>query len=345
MKRIPVENFIRYKNIPIIDVRSPGEFAKGHITGAVNIPLFSDDERHQVGLTYKTMGKAQAIETGLQLVGPKIYALAEQAKALSADRMRRVYCWRGGMRSEKMAWLFELLDMDCLILEKGYKAYRNKMLADFPKIKRLYILQGPTGSGKTAILNEMKKAGEQVIDLEGLANHRGSAFGHIGLGDQPTSQQFQNDVHHALLQYDNHKRLWMESESLKIGFATLPDTLWNRFKSAVYFEINIDRQNRIKNLVAEYGALNKEDIADSIRRIRERLGDRDMRNALELLDAGDLAGCAHAILDYYDGSYKFSQKRFHKDAPIIVTSHTHNAAENARKIIDAANQFEKHLTK
>ena len=335
MKRIGIEAFLSKQQIPLIDVRSPQEFAKGHISGATNIPLFSDEERHKVGLTYKTMGKSTAIETGLELVGPKIHALAEQARNLSNENQRRVYCWRGGMRSEKMAWLFELLNMECLILQDGYKAYRNKMLADFPAIKKLHILQGPTGSGKTAILNEMQKLGEQIIDLEGLANHRGSAFGHIGLGTQPTSQQFQNDIHHALIKLDPDKRIWMESESLKIGYTTLPDTLWLRFKSAVYFEINIDRTSRLSRLVDEYGPLDTAEIGESIKHIREKLGDRDMRRALEFLRAGDLAACADTVLDYYDRSYKFSQKRFHKATPYIVESHTPDPAYNARLIIKA----------
>jgi len=341
MKRIPVDIFIHANEIPIIDVRSPKEYADGHITGACNIPLFSDEERHKVGLTYKTMGRETAIGTGLQLVGPKIHALAEQAKALSSQPKRRVYCWRGGMRSEKMAWLFELLEMECLVLQDGYKAYRNKMLADFPEIKNLYILQGPTGSGKTEILDEMRKMGEQIIDLEGLANHRGSAFGHIGLGAQPTSQQFQNDVHDALLNCDINKRIWMEAESLKIGFATLPDTLWARFKDGIHFEISIDRQNRINRLVDEYGPLDVNEIAESIRRIGERLGNRDMHRALQFLNDGDLAACANTILDYYDNSYKFSQQRFHKNATQMVLSNSPLAVDNAKKIIEAANKFDR----
>jgi len=189
MNYIKSTSFTKTDNIPIIDVRSPKEYDKGHISGAVNVPLFSNDEHHLIGLTYKQIGKIEAIEKGLEFVGVKMNALAQQAKILNANPLRKVYCWRGGMRSEKTSWLFELLGMECQILDGGYKAYRNQQIEDFLSIKNLVVLHGSTGAGKTEILYELKKLGEQILDLEGLANHRGSVFGHLGNPPQPTSQQ------------------------------------------------------------------------------------------------------------------------------------------------------------
>ena len=242
MKHINSYDFTSHQTlIPIIDVRSPQEFYKGHINNAVNIPLFSDDERKEIGIIYKNLGKNNAIEKGLGIVGPKMMELALLAKKLSSSRERKVYCWRGGMRSEKMSWLFETVGMKCDVLEGGYKAYRNQIITDFRNIKELIILHGSTGSGKTDILYELEKNGEQIIDLEKLAHHKGSAFGHIGMVEQPTSQQFQNDVHNTLLKLNFQKRIWIECESLKIGSVNLPDALWERMKSAKVVEINVEK--------------------------------------------------------------------------------------------------------
>lgn len=334
MKRVPVDTFISLnKSIPIIDVRSPVEYHKGHINGAFNIPIFSNEERHEIGIIYKNLGRETAIEKGLGIVGPKMQRLAENAKKLSSEKLRKVYCWRGGMRSEKMAWLFEMLDMECDVLEGGYKAYRNLQINDFKSIKKLNILHGSTGCGKTDILYELEKAGEQIIDLEGLANHRGSAFGHIGLPAQPTSQQFQNDIHHQLTKLDPGKPVWVEGESLKIGSVCLPDEFWCRMKAAHVIEIKIDRELRLKRLVVEYGSFPKTELAQSIINLANKISAEKIKSALHCLETEDFAGTADFLLDYYDRTYEYTRKRFRENSIVTVYSNSGNPKLNSQKIL------------
>ena len=191
-------------NIKIVDVRSPGEFQEGHIPQAVNIPIFNDQERSEVGILYKNIGRVEAIQKGLSFVGPRMEKLAKQALQYAVNQSIKVTCWRGGMRSEKMAWLFELVGLKVYVLEGGYKAYRNYILDTFRNIPQLVVIHGPTGSGKTDILKSLKEKGEQVIDLEEIACHRGSAFGAIGMGSQPTTQQFQNRLFEEFEKFDTN---------------------------------------------------------------------------------------------------------------------------------------------
>jgi tRNA 2-selenouridine synthase len=329
----------RNVDIPMIDVRSPAEFALGHIPGAFNIPIFSDEERSSVGTIYKQSGREDAIEKGLEFVGPKLKDLALLAKKLAYQEQLKVYCWRGGMRSEKMSWLFELVGIRCFVLKGGIKAYRQQLLQDFKQIKKLIILQGSTGTGKTEILRRMQEMGEQVIDLEKAANHRGSAFGDIGFGEQPSSQQFQNDLHEALVRMDPDKRIWVESESLTIGKVYLPETLWEKMNRSILVELEIPRKKRIERLVTEYGNFDRNILIDKTLKIQKRFGGNNVKKVVGLIEAGELTLAADLLLQYYDKSYRFSQEKYKGITPININSNSGDAAENAGLIIMKANEF------
>ncbi|MGB3547800.1 MAG: rhodanese-like domain-containing protein, partial [Saprospiraceae bacterium] len=170
----------------LLDVRSPGEYAEGHIVGARSLPLFSDEERAEVGTAYKQEGPAPAFLLGLERSGPKLRAYVERALELAPGRRVTVHCWRGGQRSASMGWLLERAGFDVAILPGGYKAYRTEArawLGSFPH--HLRLLCGPTGSGKTAVLHALRAQGAAILDLEGMARHRGSSFGAIGQEPQP----------------------------------------------------------------------------------------------------------------------------------------------------------------
>src|ERR1700733_14354956 len=213
---------------PLFDVRSPGEFQHSHIPGAVSLPLFSDEERAQVGLCYKQQGKEPALMLGLKFVGPKLSEMADKVIKQCLQGRARVYCWRGGMRSSSVAMLLRMTGLQVMTLEGGYKRFRRHVLQTLSQIfsEKLVVIGGMTGSGKTEILRVLKERGEQVVDLEQLANHRGSAFGGIGMELQPSVEQFENKIACLWDKLDLDRRIWLEDESRMIGKCKIPDALF-----------------------------------------------------------------------------------------------------------------------
>lgn len=288
---------------PILDVRSPGEFQRAHIPGAISFPLFTDEERARVGTIYKQAGKDAAVELGLEFVGPKLAKWVKQAKKLAVDNTVYVHCWRGGMRSGSMAWLLETAGIRVKILVGGYKAYRNFVLSKFDENIPLIVLGGKTGSGKTDILLEMQKRGVQVIDLEGIAHHRGSAFGHLGLEEQPSSEHFENILAGQLMQMDYSKPIWVEDESRHIGKVFMGAPFYNQLRDAPVLFLDIDATYRLPHLVEVYAHYPKEALARAIDKIKKRLGGDHYKHALEALDTGDFTQVAAITLHYYDKAY------------------------------------------
>ena len=211
-KILSIEDFLYTETqLPIVDVRSPIEFQKGHIPGAINIPLFTNKERALVGICYKKNGHDDAVELGLEIVGPKLSSFVNKVKAISPKKEIKVYCARGGMRSSSFQWLLETAGFKKVYrLEKGYKAFRNHVLDFFNKEYTLRVLSGMTGSGKTDILLEMEKLGMQVIDLEGFADHRGSAFGGIGKNPETSTEKYENNIFGKMMTFDLSKPIWVE---------------------------------------------------------------------------------------------------------------------------------------
>ena len=334
----PTEFLKSGKSLPIVDVRSPGEFAEGHIPGAINIPIFNNEERAIVGTIYKSKGRLPAIEKGLEIVGPKMAEFARQASSLAKANQLLVHCWRGGMRSESMAWLFERMDLKCFILEGGYKSYRNYLLEITGNIPHLIVIEGYTGSGKTEILQTLAKMGEQVIDLEKHANHKGSVFGGIEQGPQPTTQQFQNELLEVIVDFDLSKRVWIEGESQTVGRVFLPAPLWERMNEAHNLEITVPREARIGRLVAEYGVLSEELMENAIISIAKRLGDLRMREILSLYREKKLDIVADKLLGYYDQTYQYSRDKYKKKLTEVKFPGD-DSAVNAQIIIEKATQI------
>ena len=202
--------------IPVIDVRTPLEFDHARIPGAYNLPIFSNEERVMVGTTYKQKGREAAILLGFDLTGPKWSGFIKQALKRAPEKRIMVHCWRGGMRSGAMAWALNLYGFEVYLLEGGYKRFRNWVLDQFKKQYPILVLGGMTGSGKTQILHKLKEKGEQIIDLEGLAQHQGSSYGSMGYLNQPSQEHFENLLAVALSKVDTDRPLWLEDESLSI---------------------------------------------------------------------------------------------------------------------------------
>lgn len=290
---------------PMLDVRSPKEFMHGHIPGATNMPLFDNEGRAEVGTIYKQKGKQPAILRGLELVGPNMASMAELGRTASIDNTIFVHCWRGGMRSGSVAWLLESYGLKVFTLKGGYKAFRNYVQQQFAEPKRFVVLGGRTGSRKTQFLHSLRQQGEQIIDLEGLAHHKGSAFGTLGEKPQPTQEQFENTLGLALRQLDPAKHTWIEDESRTIGTKVIPGGLWDQMRDAQVISIQQPLEERVEYLTQEYGKFPAEQLREAITRIGKRLGPQHMKDALIALDAADLRTVCRICLQYYDRSYDY----------------------------------------
>ena len=313
-KYLNVEEFLEKaaQGLPIIDVRSPAEYEQAHIPSAYTLPIFDNEERAVVGTMYKKVGRIQAVQKGLELVGTKLKNFTKFALKLKSEEIL-VHCWRGGMRSASMAWLFETVGLKTYVLTDGYKAYRNHVLNYFDKEYKIMLLGGCTGGGKTEILQLLKEAGEQVIDLEGLANHKGSAFGSIGHAPQPSSEYFEHLIYNELVQFDPNKVIWLEDESRNIGKNFIPQGFWKTMREAPLVEIDTSYDIRLERIMRDYACFNAEELAVSILKIEKRLGFDKCKKAQEACLNGDVTFAAKICLDYYDKLYGSSlENRFPK---------------------------------
>ena len=334
---LPVSDFLEQaRALPVIDVRSPGEFAQGHVPGAVNIPLFSDEERAKVGTRYKRVGKDSAIVLGLEIVGPKLADFAKRSRKVASDGAVLVHCWRGGMRSGSFAWLLTTTGLKVATLQKGYKAYRNEVLRQFNQPLPLLVLGGKTGSGKTDILKELAALGEQVLDLEGMAHHKGSAFGALGQPAQPTTEQFENGLHQAWSALDPARRVWVEDESKTIGSVTVPPALWTQMRAAPVAFVDVPEAHRIGRLVKEYAHFDPASLTAATQRIEKRLGGLNFQRAMEALRAGDYARVAEITLDYYDRAYLYGLSQRDPGTVFQLPLTGDHPAESARQLVEWA---------
>jgi tRNA 2-selenouridine synthase len=286
----------------IIDVRTPKEFEQGHIPGAINIPLFSNEERAVVGTLYKQEGKQPAIVKGLEFVGPKMANIVLKAQELAKDNTVCVHCWRGGMRSGSVAWLLRMYGLNVFTLIGGYKQFRNYVLTSFDINNEIKILGGRTGTGKTELLQLLNQKNEAVIDLEKLAHHKGSAFG--GFGQiQPSQEQFENELCMKLHKVKDARHIWFEDESRLVGKIVIPLPLWEKMRLAVITYVEIPFEVRAEKLLHEYGSLPKEQLAQAINAITRRMGPEQAAKALKALDENDLREVCRLCLIYYDKGY------------------------------------------
>lgn len=333
----PKEILDQRETVPLIDVRTPAEFEAGHIPGAVNMPLFSDEERVVVGTLYVRQGKDEAVEKGLEYVGPKMAGFVKEAKKLiPADRRINLYCWRGGMRSGSMAWLLETAGLDVGLLRGGYKTYRSFIREDFAREVPVIVLGGMTGSGKTEILHRLALQGEQVLDLEGLANHRGSTFGALGEPQQPTNEMFENNTWEVWGNFRSDRSVWVEDESMAIGSVWVNPVLYNRIATGTTLNLVVPFEERVQRLMKEYGAFDSDVLQQLIRRIGRRVGGDQARMACEALDKGDLCCAVKIVLRYYDKAYEHGLEG--KKRVFDIVSTTGDAIENTDMVIQEASR-------
>ena len=307
-----------WADVPLLDVRSPGEFREGALPGAFNLPLFSNEERARVGTLYKQESPDAALLEGLDVVGGKMRWLIEETRRLVPAGRAVVHCWRGGQRSSSVVWLLQKAGVEVTQLTGGYKSARHFIRGYLSNSPHAFqVLSGPTGSGKTPVLLAMRERGAHVIDLEGLANHKGSSFGAIGEAPQPSTEQFENLLFAELRKFPAGATIWLEDESRMIGTVYLPDEFYHRLVAAPVTVIEQPLEWRVTRLVNLYGSYPRDLLRKAFVRIRKRLGGQHLNAALAALEGEDLATAARIALIYYDKAYAHYGER--RNAPVVRT--------------------------
>lgn len=322
----------------LLDVRTPAEYAAGHIPGALNLPLFSNEERVEVGTLYKQQSPDKAFLKGLEYAGARMPDYVKQARKFAPEGKIIVHCWRGGQRSGSLSWLLSFAGMDVMTLQGGYKAYRQYIQQQFLQHKlKMIVLGGQTGSAKTKTLHELAALGEQVIDLEKLAHHKGSAFGALGEDAQPTVEQFENDLYATFAQIDPQRRVWIENESRGIGRVFMPQGFWEQFRQSPLIDLVLPFEARVDFLVETYSHFAKADLITAFQAIERRLGGQNLKVALAALLIDDYAQAAAIALRYYDKSYLHANQKcnFHPVCPFEVDDIS--LPERAEQLIHFAN--------
>lgn len=342
----PVDEFLRLSAThPVLDVRSPGEYQHAHIPAAHSLPLFTDEERAAIGTAYKQQSRAAAIKLGLTAFGPKMKELVEQAEHLvkndkhpASPGTLLVHCWRGGMRSEAVAWLLSLYGFEVHMLEGGYKSYRSWVLRQIVRSYHFKVIGGNTGAGKTAVLHALQQSGYCVLDLEDLAKHRGSAFGGLQGTAQPGQEQFENNLADRLCQLtavEADTAIFVEDESQRIGNVNLPQHLYQRIRQQEQFFLDVPFEARLDYLCKEYGDIPVEVLINAIVRIKKRLGPLETNTAISHLVENDKRAAFHVLLMYYDKQYaKLQQTREAQQTTIHkIPCRTADGTVNARSLI------------
>lgn len=337
IQKIKIEEFLDLaQHHPVLDVRSPGEYNHAHIPGAKSLPLFTDEERKLVGTAYKQHSREAAIKVGLNYFGLKMQKMVEESELIvnRGQHTVLVHCWRGGMRSAGVAWLLDLYGFKVYTLIGGYKTYRNWVLEQFEKEYPFKIIGGYTGSGKTLVLQELRKKGAAVIDLEAIAAHKGSAFGGFDK-QQPKTEMFENILAMELRTHAQAATIWLEDESQRIGDINMPNALWKGMRQSPVYFLDIPFEERLNYITQDYGKYEKEKLVNAIMRIQKRLGGLETKNAINYLLENNIKECFRILLKYYD---KFYEKSLHNRDNLPALLHkiecdTVDAKVNAQKIL------------
>ena len=347
VKQIDIEEFLKLsQEHPIFDVRSPSEFSHAHIPGAFSLPLFTDEQRKIIGTAYKQQSRHVAVDHGLHYFSDRMKMIPGEALTILNNWKQEsnsrsfsssspsgvggprflVHCWRGGMRSEAVAWLLSLYGYSVYTLKGGYKAFRNFALQQFEKEHQINILGGYTGSGKTEILKEMQRQDKPVIDLEKLACHKGSAFGDLGEAPQPTQEMFENLLAIELFKINvtEEKRvtnrneytkipepgIWIEDESRNIGNVNIPAKFWEQMRQGKLHFLEIPFDSRLDFITSVYGSFKKSDLINSVVKIQKKLGGMETKNAINFFLENNPKESFRILLQHYDKLYRRSlQKR------------------------------------
>lgn len=342
-KEIQVDELYEVDDRILIDVRSPSEFAEGSIPGAVNIPLFTDEERAQIGTVYKQQSPAAARRLAMLTVSPKIPELVEQMEKLLPLGQLVIFCWRGGMRSFAACTFMDLLKYPIKRLRGGYRAYRQLVVDRLARIEGLenplIVLHGLTGVGKSRILTLLQERGEQVLDLEKMANHRGSVFGAIGLGRPSNQKTFEAQLWEAVRTIEPGRPVFMEAESRRIGFSTMPLWLDKDKHEGIPVLVEASLEMRVQNLIEDYLPAQNESVrtalAQALSTIQKRIRREDFTELQDMLTRGDYSAFTAMILQtYYDPKYLHKLKEYPRQMITVNADDLEVAADRLTELAD-----------
>ncbi|NLI93715.1 MAG: tRNA 2-selenouridine(34) synthase MnmH [Peptococcaceae bacterium] len=340
VQEISVEEITSLENTVFIDVRSQKEFLEGTIPGAYNIPLFDNEERAEIGTIYTQESPKKAAELGLQIASSKLPYLYKQVEVLAGKSPVMLFCWRGGMRSKSLAVILDLMGLSVYRLRGGYKAYRHAIVEFFDQEFPFHVvvLKGNTGTGKTEILKQLKDEGYPVIDLEGLSNNRGSVFGHIGLGSQPTQKQFESLLYQEISGYlSRYSYVLLECESKRIGRVTIPSAVYTAMQEGTQILIYDSPDRRIHRLVKEYTDMldPDDDLKKALERLKKRIGKAGLAELLEMLEKKDYAGFSRKIiLEYYDPLYGYPNENSDSYDLCVLHNPSQDALQKIKNFLD-----------
>ncbi len=325
------------ENHTVVDVRSPKEFNDMTIPGSINIPIFNDEERAEVGTLYKQVGKEEAMDRGLAIFSAKLPTFIHTFKQINTPIT--IFCWRGGMRSKTAVTVLELMNVHVNRLSGGVRSYRQWVLSELDKQEfrpHIYVLNGHTGIGKTLILKLLHENGYPIIDLEGMANHRGSIFGHIGR--RPNNQKtFESLLVHKMLQYAHMPYVVLEGESKRIGKVSLPEFLYNKKERGTQIFIHVPFEERVHNILQDYQPWKyPEAFKEAFHIIKKRIPfsvAEDMRSSLQ---NGQYTITVKLLLEhYYDPRYEYTEEHLlSNDVYSIEADTTREAAKKVQTLID-----------
>ncbi|HZK25125.1 MAG TPA: tRNA 2-selenouridine(34) synthase MnmH [Oscillospiraceae bacterium] len=324
----------------LADVRSPKEYAEAHIPGAANIPLLENEERALVGITYKDEGTDRAKQVGLSLVAPRLPQMIEKIRRQAKGKKVVIYCWRGGTRSRSICAIMEALNYPVWQLQGGYKAFRryiHSYLSQATVTMPVFVLNGLTGVGKTHIIKILQQQGYPALDLEGMANHRGSAFGAVGLGQARSQKDFEALLALFLLEHHAASYLVIEGEGKRIGSATLPDFLFQAMEEGQHLLLEADVAVRVGRIVEEYQgrADHLGDLAEAVKTLSRKLGKAKSEELASLIRQGELETVVKTLCtDYYDHYYSDSRQGREKYLAVVSVNELNKGAAEILTIIN-----------
>ncbi len=339
---LDIESFLLApENYYVVDVRSPGEYKAASIPGAVNAPLFDDREREIVGTTYWQEGTDRAKLVGLSMVAPKLPLMVESILNGANGKEIVLYCWRGGMRSRSLAAVFEILGYPVRQLAGGYRAFRRQVVKgldkDSPGVP-VFVLNGLTGVGKTLVIRELQAMGAPALDLEAMANHRGSVFGGVGLGDPSSQKDFEAQLFLALRRYAGAPFLIVEGEGRRIGPVVIPDFLYKAMRDCPHILLEAPLDVRAARIVAEYGGKDTQTtlaLAEAVQSLEKRLGRTRCAELAACIRQGDCEKAAKVLcVEYYDRYYRDSRRTLSDYIAVVDVADISAGARRVLAVID-----------